>query len=849
MKRVLLYSILFFTFFNASKSFAQIPAGYYDAATGMEGEALKKQLHKIINEHKVFTYAEIRDILRDVDEDPSNPDNILLIYKGTSIPKTNFASNSEPDFWNREHTWPKSHGFPNEADTAYTDAHMLRPSDATVNSSRSNKDFNDVEHIEANEEGEAANTYTTDDFFEPRPEIKGDLARIMFYMDVRYESKALDLELVDRISYTDDPELGVLYTLLQWHENDPVSDEERARNNAIYTDYQNNRNPFVDNPDWVASIYGKSTDPLLIVDQNAFSVDFGLVKAGTALTQSYSLTAYNLTSDVTITTEAPFSLSLNGTDFSNSVTVTNVGTDSKQVVTVYLKFAPTVADKAVYNKTVTHTTTGALTRVLDISGQEGEIPLSTIAEARAQSPGTTVKIAGVVIDRGNNSGNSRVVFDGTAGLVVRSFDSGNESAALEYGDSVLVTGVLAEFKNLLQISESPIIINVIKKNAVVPEPQEITLAQIGESYESELVIVKNVSFVEQGATFGGGGTAGNFTITDGTVEVIFRIGDAGHPLAGTTVPTGYYDVIGFIGQFDADYQLSPRSADDLIFVSDNSPTLNRISIEAARTQSVGTEVKVTGVVIDGVGNSAANRTIYDGTAGINIRGLDEGNLTSSLILGDSVTVIGFLSDYNGLAQIAGSPVSITLHKQNAQIPLPQQVSIADVGENYESELVTLNNVSFSASGTFKGGGADGEYTLTDGTNEFKFKLGTTSHPLVGTSIPSGILSITGVIGQDASGYYISPRVVADIVVVEEEITGLSQDIHQLRAYPNPTTGILFIESLAGTYDVTVMDLTGKELKSTVSVDGRIDLSGLNKGIYFIRVVKPSNDLLIKVIKE
>ena len=131
--------------------------------------------------------------------------------------------------------------------------HNLRPADVTVNVSKSNKDFHDIEDSETNAEGEAPDTFTDDDFFEPRDEIKGDVARILFYMDMRYESKSLDLSLMDRKTYTGDNELGVLRTLIKWHEEDPVDQYEIDRHEKAYG-YQGNRNPFIDHPEWVCVI-------------------------------------------------------------------------------------------------------------------------------------------------------------------------------------------------------------------------------------------------------------------------------------------------------------------------------------------------------------------------------------------------------------------------------------------------------------------------------------------------------------------------------------------------------------------------------------------------------------------
>ncbi|WP_375579263.1 endonuclease [Marivirga tractuosa] len=561
MKKILLLLSLSILTFQAIGQ----PDGYYDGTTGLTGETLKVKLHKIINDHEVRSYSEFRDvILPDLDQDPNNPENIILFYKNASIPIENFASNNEPDFWNREHTWPSSHGF-NDEDTAYTDVHNLRPSDATVNSSKSNKDFNDVENIEDNAEGEAPDTYTNADFWDPRDEIKGDVARILFYMATRYESESLDLELVDRISFSGDPELGVLFTLIQWHTQDPVDAAERERHEGAFG-YQGNRNPFIDHPEWVNEIWGSATTPNLIINDLNFSSDFGNVEIGSAIEQQYEINAYNLTNDVSVEVEAPFYVSADGENYSDSIGF-SFNNNPEQTFTVYIRFEPDTEGQEV-NAEVQHSTNGD-SEVLHVSGKEGALELLRIAEARELPLGETVSVTGVVIDPGNNSSNNRVIYDGTAGIVVRSFDSGNESANLQQGDSIIVTGGLEEYNNLLQIAKSPINITIVEQGVDLPEPKIIEISEVGEEFESQLIKIENVEFIESG-NFMGGGASGNFTITDGENELIFRIGSSSHPLVGEPIPSESYNVTGFVGQFGNDYQISPRTLDDLELVVDDN---------------------------------------------------------------------------------------------------------------------------------------------------------------------------------------------------------------------------------------------------------------------------------------
>ncbi len=233
-------------------------ATYYANAIGKTGSALKASLNGKIKAHTRFSYSQVWDGLGYADEDPANTSNVILLYTGRSEPKTNRAgmSNSQ-DAWNREHVWAKSHGFPSSGKHAYTDMHHLRPSDVSVNSSRGNKDF----AMGGSEISEAPGNRTDSDSFEPKDEVKGDVARMIFYMDVRYEgndsSGTPDLSIANGMTSTGQPLLGDLCTLLSWHLQDPVSDWERRRNNRIF-EWQTNRNPFIDNSTWASDIYASS---------------------------------------------------------------------------------------------------------------------------------------------------------------------------------------------------------------------------------------------------------------------------------------------------------------------------------------------------------------------------------------------------------------------------------------------------------------------------------------------------------------------------------------------------------------------------------------------------------------
>ncbi|RBP95913.1 endonuclease I [Cytobacillus firmus] len=227
------------------------PGGYYDAANGKTGEALKTALHTIIDDHTEISYSNVWEALRETDEDPGNPNNVILLYTGRSQGK--FINGSGVNDWNREHVWAKSHGDFGTVMGAGTDLHHLRPTDASVNSSRGNLDFDDG----GTQHSEALGNYYDSDSWEPRDEVKGDVARMLFYMAVRYEgdSGEVDLELNNLVNNGSAPYHGKMSVLLEWHKEDPVDDNERRRNEIIYSDYQHNRNPFIDYPEWASAIW------------------------------------------------------------------------------------------------------------------------------------------------------------------------------------------------------------------------------------------------------------------------------------------------------------------------------------------------------------------------------------------------------------------------------------------------------------------------------------------------------------------------------------------------------------------------------------------------------------------
>ncbi len=255
--------------------------GYYDGIYGY-GTTLKSNLHTLLRTtHSTwFSYNALWNQLAYTDQDPDNPNNIIEIYTGWSVPISHQGGGTTQ--WNREHTWSKSHGGFGDTAPAGTDLHHMRPCDATVNSSKGNRDFDigSTPHNDASPyPGYSGVTgcYTDSNIWEPRDEDKGDVARMMMYMAVRYEGTdtSYDLELVDYInsSPSHQPYYGKLSTLLQWHIQDPPDSRERQRNERIF-ERQGNRNPFIDVPLFAHQLWSPVPTHASSLSQTGFTANW-----------------------------------------------------------------------------------------------------------------------------------------------------------------------------------------------------------------------------------------------------------------------------------------------------------------------------------------------------------------------------------------------------------------------------------------------------------------------------------------------------------------------------------------------------------------------------------------------
>lgn len=310
-------------------------AGYYDRVDATSCHALRATLHGVIDDHTAFPYSgggtDSWAILEAADQDPLDPNRILDIYQNCSYAKVIDRAGGGPGTatcvntsgtrnglsYNREHSWPNSHGFNNVTfldgfpNAPYTDTHMLFLSDVQYNADRGNSPYANCPQASGctadetslyNGQGGGAVVYpghhnwVNGNSYEAFDVRKGDVARAQFYMAIRYDGgrntingqREPDLELTDDRSlitttpngnFADSGFMGLLTDLLGWAGADAVTTPEILRNDLVQS-FQGNRNPFVDHPEWLTIAFplpfpAACSGPDLVAVDDDFSVPQG----------------------------------------------------------------------------------------------------------------------------------------------------------------------------------------------------------------------------------------------------------------------------------------------------------------------------------------------------------------------------------------------------------------------------------------------------------------------------------------------------------------------------------------------------------------------------------------------
>ncbi|SEN94093.1 Por secretion system C-terminal sorting domain-containing protein [Flavobacterium sp. CF108] len=397
--------------------FAQIPSGYYNTATGT-GYTLKTQLYNIIKGHTDNGYAGLYTTYQtsDVDNFYENDGTVLDMYSEnpSGTDPYNYSTGStqrcgnysvEGDCYNREHIIPQS--VFNEQSPMVADAHFITPTDGKVNGIRSNYPHGTVSSATYTSQnggklGSSSVSGYSGTVFEPINAFKGDIARMYFYFATRYENTVAGYSYAmfdgssNKVFTT-----AFLNLLLAWNAQDPVSAREIARNNAIYA-RQNNRNPYIDHPEYVNQIWGGTpsgdtqapTTPTSLASTSKTATSISL--SWTASTDNVAVTGYDVYANSVLKTTV------------SGVTATITGLTASTAYSIYVKAKDAAGNASASSNTISVTTnssgTGTATDLLFSEYIEGSG--NNKALEIANNTGSSVSLSAYTIKKQTNGAGS-----------------------------------------------------------------------------------------------------------------------------------------------------------------------------------------------------------------------------------------------------------------------------------------------------------------------------------------------------------------------------------------------------------------------------------------------------------
>ncbi len=532
------------------------PADYYNGIEGKSGEELKATLHNIIKKHVDFSYSFSRNIMEYTDADPADPTHVILFYTQQSRDASLYGTGG--NYINREHVWAKSHGNFSGIRPMDSDVHNLHPADASVNEDRGNKDFDNIQPG-GNQHPEALYCYYTDSTWEPGPETKGQVARTLFYMATRYEGDGdeLDLELVSHNHTFPDPLHGNLDALLQWNRDYPPTDFERRRNERLFR-IQQNRNPFVDHPEFADLIWGNALPADLKFSM--FTMEPAIPAPGESITLTINIISDPGPDNVVLYWGNSYNsetnqITMQGNGNVYSATIQPTGFVSGNMI--YLTVKATVAE--------TSYSWPASFLYPEVTDQEAITSIPAIQGTGASSPiiGNEVTIAGRITANFDYSFYLQTSDPLRSGInVYNSLFRGN------IGDSLIIRGKVDEYETLTEITDVTYNYN-FKANREVT-PTVITTANIGEEYEGMLITIKKATFQDKGEMITA--NSSSFTFSDQYGSAIIYTGSSSR-LIGHYLPTSAVNITGILSQYKDGYQVLPRDYNDFDVLTD-APVLD-----------------------------------------------------------------------------------------------------------------------------------------------------------------------------------------------------------------------------------------------------------------------------------
>ncbi len=877
--------LLLFVLLSSLTLFGQIPAGYYDGANEKTGNELKNALYLIIKDHTALSYDALWTAFQYTDKKSNGKvwDMYSDIPNGTAPYEFTFSSDQCGNYsgegvcYNREHSFPKS--WFSDATPMYTDLFHLYPTDGYVNGKRSNYPFGEVTNptwtsLNGSELGPCSFPGYSGTVFEPRDEFKGDFARSYFYMATRYHNVISNWssEMLDGTQF---PAFTTWAKnlLLKWNNDDPVSQKELDRNNIIYSNYQHNRNPFIDHPEYAEQIWGDGSIPVSFT-----STPITSAQASTTYTYNITVTG-NVGATFTITaptkpTWLTFSQTGNGTatlngtptedNVGNNSVVLNVtdGSSSKtqsftinvlsSIVPLQFTSTPVTAGQvgATYTYNITLTGNGGSTFTISATTKPNWLTLTSTGNGTATLSGNPTS---------GDVGENAVVLTG-----------GDGNSTVEQSFSINVTETTSgdwvgeTFENMPTASSTYSDFSWTGDNGI---NWSAVQARTDLTINTRAICLKKttspIPYIQSQTIDGGCGQIRfkhqqPYTTTGGVLKLYINGNEIGTANVSTSVQTSTFTV-NVAGAFtiklesngatqiaidDVEWQSYSSSTNQLpqigqVALNPTSPATGQaINVSTTITDSDGT---IQGVTLGWGATAAASDFSTSMSASSNVYSATIPAQSNAGTLYYKITATDNSSGFNtntGSVYIGQNQLpSITSENRNPANPTSaDNVGVSATVTDPEGRLSTVQLLWGTASNALS--------NVLSMTNSSSTYSATIPAQTTGTIVYYKIKA------TDQEGY-ISESSIQNYTVSPATGIGDNQQ-SKITVYPNPFSETLnVIVDGSGSTKVTVMDIIGKIVCSADFSDKTypINTSNLKAGIYIVKIINEGKTTVSRVVKR
>lgn len=851
---------------------AQIPAGYYNTATGT-GYTLKTQLYNIIKNHTVVSYSTLYSCYQgtyngNATDKKSNGkvwDMYSDIPNGTPPYEYNWnqtcgSYSNEGDCFNREHSLPQS--WFNSASPMVSDLFHVYPTDGKVNGIRSNFPFGTVTNpTQTTQNGSKLGPCSfagyTSTVFEPRDEYKGDFARTYFYMATRYEDVIAGWQTngnADNVlngtsnQVFDTWQLNLLY---QWHIQDPVSQKEIDRNNAIYT-IQNNRNPYIDHPEWVATIWGFGP----VSPAVNFAIATGSIQEPASGTRTYSVnilanTTANNPFTVNISVDGAGSTAATPSDYTFSTSsVTFTGSETSKTIQVTVNSdGNTEPDETLRlvlssptNGMALGSTTAHTITIKDVSAVTSTV--ETFDPCTNLNTWKAFSVTGTQVWACTTNG-----FGGTSGAQMNGFSGSaqnNEDWLISPAQTVTATSKIS-YRSRADFS-GPVLELFVSSNysgsgtptaATWTKINTATFATPSGNSSGTWVYTENLDI----SAYAGANRylAFKYTSTTGTNTAarwtLDDIGFSGNSGSVTTPPV--LNVTSSLTNFGS--IVVGATSTNQSFVVSGTDLTGDVAVEAPINFQVSKDgIAFSNSVIYVAGTdftlpTLTNKTVYIRfTPNSGVDGSKDGDIAISSPLASTVYLTAEGTETgNGSAQVQFKSITSDVVEGNNKIVLLEMNPAPN----------RLTSVTIKA--RFLGGISAEDFTTTpslnstDSTFTVNIPVGATqSSFIIGAKQDTQTETNEGlefrIIGT-AAGLSSAGQITHRLNFLDTDVTAIDDYISENTVlYPNPSSEMLYIRTPLEQYTIEIVDVLGKKI-DTFNTSREINLKNFTEGVYFVKI--------------